>query len=359
MPTRRVQSSSGVPIALWILAAVATLVFLKTAKALLLPIALAVLISYALEPVVAWLVRLRVPRIAATATVMLAILVGAVGAAYTFKDDAARVVEVVPEAVQRARRLVQSQLGVGGEMTQGSSTAVGTAGGQGDEVTAAGALPGSSGQVGSLVTRIAGGVLTLAGNLVVVFFLVFFLLMSGRHARDRVVEIAGSDPDRRRMVTTIIADINAQIQRYLVVLLFTAGVVGVATWIALTIIGAEQAALWGVLAGVLNSIPYFGPVIVSGGLFAVGMMQGGGTTQALQMAGAALVITSLEGWLLTPPLMGKAERMSALAVFLGLLLFTWMWGGWGTILAVPMLVILKSIADHVQPLKPVGRLMAP
>lgn len=77
------------------------------------------------------------------------------------------------------------------------------------------------------------------------------------------------------------------------------------------------------------------------------------------MSGAAIVITSIEGWLVTPPLMGKAERMSALAVFLGLLLWTWVWGGWGTILAVPMLVVMKSVADRVERLKPVGRLMAP
>jgi predicted PurR-regulated permease PerM len=62
----------------------------------------------------------------------------------------------------------------------------------------------------------------------------------------------------------------------------------------------------------------------------------------------------------TVPLwMGKAERMSALTVFLGLLLWTWIWGAWGTILAVPMLVIVKSIADHVPRLRPIGRLMAP
>jgi predicted PurR-regulated permease PerM len=77
------------------------------------------------------------------------------------------------------------------------------------------------------------------------------------------------------------------------------------------------------------------------------------------MSGAALAITSLEGWLLTPPLMGKAERMSALAVFVGLLLWTWIWGAWGTLLAVPMLVLVKSVADHIEPLNPIGRLMAP
>jgi predicted PurR-regulated permease PerM len=57
--------------------------------------------------------------------------------------------------------------------------------------------------------------------------------------------------------------------------------------------------------------------------------------------------------------LGKAEHMSALAVFLGLLLWTWVWGAWGTVLAVPLLVVIKSVCDHVETLKPVGRLMAP
>jgi predicted PurR-regulated permease PerM len=153
--------------------------------------------------------------------------------------------------------------------------------------------------------------------------------------------------------------INTQIQRYLFVLLVTGATVGAATWLALTWMGIQHAATWGILAGVFNSIPYFGPVIVAGGLFVVGMVQGGGPTQALQMSGAALVITSLEGWLLTPPLMGKAERLSPLAVFLGLLLWTWVWDAWGTVLAVPMLAVIKSVADHVETLRPAGRLMAP
>src|SRR5262245_7477644 len=117
--------------------------------------------------------------------------------------------------------------------------------------------------------------------------------------------------------------------------------------------------MWGLLAAVFNSIPYFGPVVVSAGLFAAGIAEVGGLVPALQMSGAAIVITSLEGWLLTPPLMSKVERMNALAVFMGLLLWTWVWGAWGTVLAVPVLVVIKSIADHVRPLRAVARLMAP
>jgi predicted PurR-regulated permease PerM len=211
----------------------------------------------------------------------------------------------------------------------------------------------------SLVQRGVGSIFALAGHITVIFFLVFFLLLSGGHARARIIEVAGPNAERRSTAATIIDDINAQIQRFLIVRLVTGVVVGALTWVVLAWIGVEHAAFWGMLAGVFNSIPYFGPIIVSGGLFIVGMVQDGGVSQALQMSGAALVITSLEGWLLTPPLMGKAERMSVLAVFLGLLLWTWIWGAWGTILGVPMLVMMKSVADHVPRLKPIGRLMAP
>ena len=141
--------------------------------------------------------------------------------------------------------------------------------------------------------------------------------------------------------------------------LVTSTVVALATWAGLAWLGVQQAAAWGILAGVFNSIPYFGPVVVSGGLLLVGLVQFGDLMQAIKVSAAALAITSLEGWLLTPPLMGKAEHMHPLVVFVGLLIWTWIWGAWGTILAVPMLVIVKSIADHVESLKPVSRLMSP
>jgi predicted PurR-regulated permease PerM len=187
---------------------------------------------------------------------------------------------------------------------------------------------------------------------------VFFLLAAGNHFGRRLIEISGSE-EKRQLTAQIVSDINTQIQRFLLVRLVTGAVVAVATWAVLAMLGTPQALVWGILAGVFNSIPYFGPIIVSGGLLLVGLVQSGDPMQGLKMAGAALVITTLEGWLLTPPLIGKAEQMSALVVFVGLLLWSWIWGVWGTLLAVPMLVVIKSVADHVDRLKPVGRLMAP
>ena len=338
--TVRSRWASGTP-ALWVLAVVAVLFFLRYASSLLIPIAMAVLISYALEPLVAWLDAHRIPRVAGTVLVLLAVLGAVAGGAYLLRDDASEVIAAVPRAVEEARAFVADNLGeFGGPSAGGASGAEG-------------------GSAGGMLQRAVSAVLGFAGDLVVVFFLVLFLLVSGHHVRDRLIEAAGRDDGRQQTTAAIIDDINRQIQRYLLVLLFTAAIVGTLTWLMLLWMGVQHALMWGILAGIFNSIPYFGPVVVSGGLFVVGLVQGGGMTQALQMAGAAIVITSLEGWLITPPLMGKVERMSALTVFLGLLLWTWLWGGWGTILAVPMLVVVKSVADRVERLKPIGRLMAP
>lgn len=344
----------------WIVAAVAVLFFLRMASSLLIPIALAVLISYALEPVVAWLERQHVPRLAGAGVVLVVILgVGAVGI-YTLRDDAMRLVEALPKAAERAREVVLAQLGSNAKALQDAAQGLGrgTSSSESDTGSATGTT-GQTAMTGSIIQRAANAVFAFAGHLVVIVFLIYFLLISGHRMRKRLVEVSGPEAERRQMTATIINDINTQIQRYLLVLVVTAVIVGAATWTVLALMRVEHAAMWGILAGVFNSIPYFGPVVVSGGLFAVGIVQGGGPAQALQMSGAAIVITSLEGWLLTPFLMGKAERMSALAVFLGLLLWTWVWGAWGTVLAVPMLAIVKSVADHVPRFKPVGRLMAP
>jgi predicted PurR-regulated permease PerM len=212
---------------------------------------------------------------------------------------------------------------------------------------------------GGWMQRAVGSLVALAGYLTVVVFLIYFLLLSGSHFRRRIIEIAGPRLERRRITATIIDDINTQIQRFLLVRLVTSAIVALATWAVLAWMAVPQSAVWGILAGVVNSIPYFGPILVSGGLLVVGLTQSGDLLRAVEMSGAALVITSLEGWLLTPTLLGRTEHMHAVVVFLGLLVWTWIWGAWGTILAVPMLVFLKAIADHVDELKPVSRLMAP
>jgi predicted PurR-regulated permease PerM len=201
------------------------------------------------------------------------------------------------------------------------------------------------------------GVLRFLGQFAMVLFLVFFLLVTGDLFKRKLVKIAGPTLTKKKISVQIMDDINKQISGFLRVQVITSLIVGVATALVLWWFGVEQFLVWGLLAGIFNSIPYLGPIIVTGGLAVVTFMQFDDIVKTVYVSGATLAITSLEGWLLTPVLMSRAAQMNPVAIFVGLLFWSWVWGIMGTILAVPMLMIIKAIADRVEDLQPVGELL--
>jgi predicted PurR-regulated permease PerM len=318
--------------ALWVLACLASAVFLRFASELFIPIVVAVLASYALDPIVRRLDAIRIPRPIAAGLLLVALGAGAGAILYAIRADIGEVAAAMPRAMRR----LGEWMGAGRVAREAERTV-------------------SSPEV---IQQGAGWLAAAAGQMTIVVFLTYFLLISGQHFKRRFVELAGPRLERQRITVNVLDDITTQIQRFLLVQLFTAAMVAVATWIALAGMGVEQAGVWSILAGIFNSIPYFGPVIVSGGLFGVAFLQFGQPLPALQVSLVALAITSLEGWVLLPLLLGRAERMHVVVVFIGVLVWTWIWGPWGTVLAVPMMAAIKSISDHVEPLKPVSRLLA-
>jgi predicted PurR-regulated permease PerM len=325
--------SRALAAALWVLSVLAILMFLRTAYELLIPIVIGVLLSYALEPLVVRLEWLRIRRVFGAAVVVAILLGAALWGLYTVRNQLKEAITALPEAARR----VGDWLGAGESAKQVQEVA----------------------QSPEVIERGVGWILSGAGHLTVIVFLVYFLLISGEHFKRRFIDLAGPHLKSRRITAEVLSEINEQIQRFLLVTAFTSAIVGLSTWAVLAMMNVRQAVVWGLLAGVFNSIPYFGPVIVSGGLLVVGLLQFGEPIAALKISGASLAITSLEGWLLTPVVLGKAEHMHVVVVFLAVLLWTWLWGAWGTVLAVPMMVVVKSICDHVEPLAPIGRLLAP
>jgi predicted PurR-regulated permease PerM len=201
------------------------------------------------------------------------------------------------------------------------------------------------------------GLLGFAGQFLLVLFLVYFLLVTGDLYKRKVVKIAGPRLSQKRITVQILDDINLQIASFMRVQVFTSFIVAVATAFALWSFGVQQFIVWGLAAGVFNSIPYLGPVLVTSGLGVVTFMQFDDLLKTAYVCGVAFAITSLEGFLLTPALMGRAAQMNPVAIFIGLLFWSWVWGLWGTILAVPMLMMLKAICDHVEDLQPIGELL--
>jgi len=353
--------------ALTLLGAAAVMWMLNWAREVFIPVVVGVLISYALEPVVAWLMRLRLPRIIASALVMT-LLTGSVGyGAYTLSDDAAAIVAQLPEAAQKLRLAMRPERGEPGAMQQVQRAAQElqqTA----DEAT--GRNPAPRGvqrvqieeptvNVRQYVTWGSAGAMAFAGQAVLVLFFVFFLLASGDLFKRKLVKLVGPSLEKKKITVQILDDINRQIARFLLVRLITSIAVGVATWVAFRMIGLEQAGVWAILAGVFNSIPYFGPVIVAAGTAVVAFLQFGTISMTLYTSGISLVITSIEGWLLTPWLTSRTARTNEIAVFVGLMFWSFVWGVWGTLLAVPMLVAMKACCDRIEDLKPVGELLGP
>jgi len=284
---------------------------------------------------------------------------------YGLRNEATAIVEKLPRAAQQLRRGLER----GRPAAPSAIQQVQTAATELEKAASAAApAPPRSG-----VTRVqvetpafdvrpylmwgSFGVAAALGQLLLILFLLFFLLSSGDLYRRKLVKIAGPSLSSKRITVEILEDVNRQIESFLLVQIFTSALVGVATWLAFRWLGVEQAALWGLLAGVFNSIPYLGPVVVTGGIAVVAFLQFGNLRMVAVVAAVSLAITSLEGFLLTPWLSSRAARMNAVAIFVGLIFWGTIWNVWGMLLAVPMMMVLKAVCDHVEGLEGVGELL--
>ena len=353
-------------IAIPTIAVVAAIFALQYAQSVFIPIALGILISYVLSPFVTTLARWRVPRVLG-AGVAVALLVGVLGVGvYTTSDDVMEIVSSVPEAAQRIRQRVRAQRQAqAGPLQQVQSAAkeiekaaqeaaqpvVAPAGVQKVQIVEPAFNASDYLWIGGV------GLVGFLGQFTVIMFLVYFLLVTGDLYKRKIVAIAGRDPQQKHATIRILEDINQQIESFIRVQVFTSFIVGIVTMAALWAFGVRQYVVWGILAGLFNSIPYLGPLVVTAGLGVVAFLQFDDLIKTAWICGTAFAITSLEGFLLTPALMSRAAQMNPVAIFIGLLFWTWLWGIWGTILAVPMLMMLKAICDHVTNLQPIGELL--
>jgi predicted PurR-regulated permease PerM len=171
------------------------------------------------------------------------------------------------------------------------------------------------------------------------------------------VKIAGSTFSEKKLTVQALDEITEQIQRYLLVQVFTSLLVALATWLAFLWIGVQHAAAWGLVAGVLNFVPYFGSIVFTAVAATVGLMQFGTIESALLIAGVSLGLHSVSGYMLTPWLTSRTSSMSAVTVFVGVLAWGWLWGLWGVLLGVPILMAVKAVCDRIDGLKPVGELL--
>lgn len=358
-------------VALVMLAVFAALMMLRWTQAVLVPIVLSILISYFLDPVVSALERLRIPRWLG-AVLLVALLIGLVGyGSYTLTPQAKALLDKIPQAVEILRSSFQTE-----PSTSRQGEGVIEKARQAAKAIEKAAKPIESGEIStnSGVTKVeivepgfkfgkyiwwgSLGLLAVMGQLATIVMLVLLFLISGDTYKRKLVKITGPTLTKKKITVQILDDINTQIGRHLFVLLISGVFVGVATWAAFRWwIGLEQAGLWGLIAGVANFVPYLGPLVVFAATAILGLVQFGTLTMGLAVGAVSLLITGVQGYLLTPWLISRTSTINAVVVFIGLLFWGWLWGPIGLIVATPLLIIIKVCCDHIENLTSLGELL--
>ena len=353
-------------LSLTILAVVAATFTLKEGQDFFIPLVLSILVSYALDPVVTWIAARGLPRAIAAGLVLIT-LVGGVGwGIYGLRDEATAIAQQLPEAARKLRQSMQRR-------RAGPDAAIEQVQKAANELERAASEASQPSPAPRGVTRVqveepalrirdylwwgSAGLLAVAGQFVAVLFLVYFMLVSGDLFKRKLVRITGPTLSDKKITVQILDEINLQIERFLLVQVFTSAIVAVVSWAVFAWLGLEQPVIWAIAAGLFNSIPYFGPVVVTGGIFVVALLQFENPGMAAVLSGASLLITSLEGFLLTPWLTSRAASMNPVAIFIGLLFWSWVWGVWGTLLAVPILMVAKAVCDRIEDLNAIGELL--
>jgi predicted PurR-regulated permease PerM len=365
-------------VALCVIAVLLVLFALRMAAAFFIPLLLSLFLNYALAPVVGRMARFGIPRVigAALAVALVVTLLG--GAFYRVGNDMTTVLEQLPSAVARMRlALAETQREHGGalEHVQRAATEI--------EKLANAAAPPVTPAPATVTTRttmpaslpppvpekvidvrsallVGTGNASLAlGQLMSALFLTYFLLAAGDMFRRKLISAVGPSLTLRKTTLRILDDIDRLNQHYFAVVLMVNVAVGTITGLLLFAFGMEHPVVWGTAAAILHTIPYLGSALVACAAALTAYGQFGTVGAALFAGGVPIVVAGVLGVGLQTWLMGRAARMNAPAVFISLLFWGMIWGGWGLLLAVPVMVAIKTICDNFARLKPIGTLLGP
>jgi predicted PurR-regulated permease PerM len=348
-----------------ILAIIASVAALYLARGFLVPLLIGILLSYTLRPAVDRLQALRLPRMLGAALVLALLSGSGAWLAYAVSDDAVQMVEKLPEVARKLRQGVaatrhqppsalQNMQEAANELQRAATDATGGAG-------ARAAAPAPGVPLGAWLRdhALAQSALLLAvlAQMPIVLLLAYFLLASGNHFRRKLVQFVGPSFARKKDALRMLGEIDTQIQRFLLVTVLSNLLIGLCTWLAFLALGMEQAAAWGVFAGVAHFVPYLGPLVVSLAAGAAALLQFGDPLTALGVAAVAGIIGGVIGMGFVPWLQSRFARINAAVLFIALLFFGWLWGVAGLLLGAPLIAIAKVVCDRVEALQPVGNLL--
>lgn len=357
-------------LSLGILATIAFVFALQWAQKFFVPLLLGILIAYTLNPVVRWLERWHIRRIVG-ATLVTAVIVGAMaGTLYRLQGEFFNILDELPTLTTKVTRILTNTSGQRSTLQQMQAAAA--------EIERAANNVGADARRQAQQRRqypppaaaasspirvmdwVLAGSMSLAAFMsqaTMVVFLVFFLLLAGDTFKRKLVKLTGPSLTRKKVTVHILDDINTSIQSYMFMLLVTNVLLALLMWGALRLIGLENAGAWAAFAGVAHLMPYFGPLVITVATGMAAFLQFETLSMVMLVAGASLAIATLVGMVVATWMTGKIARMNPAAVFVSLLFWGWLWGVWGLLLGVPVVMVLKVVAERVEGMEVVSELL--
>jgi predicted PurR-regulated permease PerM len=282
--------------------------------------------------------------------VMLGLLSVLVVGTYRLSGPAAEYIALAPESIETVQQKLQSMRGSVEQVTEAAEQMERAAGGgeaEGQQVEIKGP---------SLTKQLFGGTAALLSTATVVIFLTYFLLAVGDLFLQKLVGVLPQFGDKK-VAVTIARETEAQISLYLFTTTLINIGVGIVTGIAMYLLGLPNPILWGVVAAVLNFVPYVGAVANTILLTLAAFVAFEDTGRALLVPATFLALNLIESNLVTPMIYGNRMKLNTVALFIGLIFWWYIWGIAGAILAVPMMATLKIACDHIESLSPIGEFL--
>jgi predicted PurR-regulated permease PerM len=366
-------------------AIVALISLLYFARAFFIPLLLGVLGSYTLHPFVDALEKLRIPRSVGAALILILTIGFVTWFVLAMRGEAIKFAEAMPsmarelrhelnlqrtgapnplQNMQEAARELQGAAGDAGK--QPSTPGLTTTNVQGNHSSAASKAsrlpqplteakePTWLGDYVLAQTALLAGVVAQTP---IVLLLTYFLLAAGSGFRRKLIGLVGPSLTNQKETIRILEEIHVQVQRYMLSTLGSNVAIGLATWGIFSLLGVENAGVWGLSAGIAHFVPYLGPGAIAVACGLASFIQTPSISRALLIAASSLAISSSIGLATMGFVQSRLARVDTSVLFIALLFFGWLWGIWGLLLGAPLVAIAKVVFDRVDSLNTIGRLL--
>ena len=323
---------------------------LYVARAFLVPLVVGMLLSFLFNPLVRRLKRARIPTSVSAAAILLTVVLTTAAGLYGLSGPASAWIAQAPQALGtaevRLRKLMQPL-----ERFNRTAAHVEKMTDMGESGT-----PQVELKRESLAEAVFGGTQNFLGSSVIVCVLLYFLLAAGDMFLTKVIKVLPRLSDKKRAVQ-IARETEDQISAYLMTVTVVNVAFGVIVGVVVKMLGMPNPVLWGVLAGITNFIPYVGALAMAVILGLVALIHYESGAQAAMVPVVFLVLNFLEGNVITPRLIGRRLALNPVVVFTSVLFWGWIWGIVGSLLAVPIMALLKIACDHIEGLSPIGEFL--